>query len=143
MSDVRIFVIFRLGDEECGLPIEQVREIQTKGRLSRIPGAPPHVEGVMNLRGRVITVINLPELLGIDEKGKLERVIVVEIGGHTLGYLVHEVMEILRIPEEAIEPAEKIVLGSSVSLLAGIARLGERLILLLDFERLLSVTGAL
>ncbi|NLC54182.1 MAG: chemotaxis protein CheW [Firmicutes bacterium] len=134
-------IIFKLGEEEFGVDILQVREIEKLDQgITRVPKAPPFVEGVINLRGEIIPIVDLRVRFGLTlpELGHNSRVIIVEVGEALVGMLVDAVVEVLRIPVSAIEPPPPITKGVDSYYLAGVAKLNERLIVLLNLERTLS-----
>ena len=134
-------IIFKLGEEEFGVDILQVREIEELDQgITRVPKAPPFVEGVINLRGEIIPIVDLRVRFGLTlpELGLNSRVIIVEVGEALVGMLVDAVVEVLRIPVSAIEPPPPITKGVDSYYLAGVAKLDERLIVLLNLERTLS-----
>ncbi|HHV61026.1 MAG TPA: chemotaxis protein CheW [Firmicutes bacterium] len=135
----RQLVVFKLGDEDYGIDIGSVREIITVQRITRVPRAPDFIEGIINLRGNVIPVIDLRKRfeLPVVEHTRDTRIVVVEIGEHTLGVVVDAVSEVLRIPSDSIEPPSSIVVDVDSQFIEGIARLEERLIILLNMDRLL------
>ncbi|HHW12416.1 MAG TPA: chemotaxis protein CheW [Firmicutes bacterium] len=134
-------IIFKLGEEEFGVDILQVREIEKLDQgITRVPKAPPFVEGVINLRGEIIPIVDLRVRFGLTlpELGLDSRVIIVEVGEALVGMLVDAVVEVLRIPVSAIEPPPPITKGVDSYYLAGVAKLEDRLIVLLNLERTLS-----
>lgn len=143
----RQLVIFRLRDEEFGADIGSVLEISRILDITRIPEAPGFIEGVINLRGKVLAVIDLARQFGLSTKGgkekelaKTARIIVVEVGNKNLGLIVDEVPEVIRISEDEIEPTPEII-ESEVEkhYIKGVAKLGERLIILLDLNNILAL----
>lgn len=134
-------VIFKLGEEEFGVNILQVREIEKLDQgITRVPKAPHFVEGIINLRGEIIPIVDLRRRFGLTlpELGYNSRVIIVEVGDALVGMLVDAVVEVLRVPVSAIEPAPAITKGVDAYFLAGVAKLDTRLIVLLNLERTLS-----
>src|SRR5690242_7017678 len=99
-------VVFRLGDNEFAVAIEQVQEILALGPLARVPKTPAFVEGIINVRGRIIPVLNLSKRLGIpgrDRDGDT-RIVVAEVAEQTVGLIVDMVTEVLKLPLSGIEP---------------------------------------
>ncbi len=131
---------FCLGDEEYGFEIQRVQEINRIVEITRVPRTPDFVMGVINLRGKVIPVINLRERFGLPAKeaDKDTRIVVVEIQNKILGIMVDAVSEVLRIPASTIEPPPDIVAGVDAEYIEGIAKLPERLLILLDLDKILS-----
>ena len=133
----RQMVIFRLAREEYGLPITKVQEINRLVRATRLPQTPSFLEGIINLRGRIIPVIDLRKRFGLEiaEHTEDSRIIVVDVCGQTVGVIVDAVHEVVTLPETAIEPAPP---ASSLDgrFLRGVGKREERLLLLLDIDRL-------
>lgn len=128
-------VVFELGNEQYGVDIFQVREIIRIPRIVHVPGAPEYVEGVINLRGGVIPVIDLRKRFGIvgsDAAGRC--IVVVELGAHILGVIVDGVSEVLEIDDAAVEPLSPLVAPGDTRAVSGIAKAKDRLIILLDLE---------
>lgn len=133
-------VAFMLGEETYGVDISQVEEIIRFQPVTRVPGAPDFVEGVINLRGRVIPVIDLRKRfnLGQKELTKSTRVMVVEVPPHTVGMIVDAVDEVLRINEEQIEPPSPLIASIDAEYIQGVGKLEDKLIILLDLSSVLS-----
>ncbi len=129
-------VVFRLGREEYGVPIESVQEIvRVPEELTHVPKAPPFVEGVINLRGAVLPVIDLRRRLGLEtvERSDRQRVMVFLIDGVRTGFIVDSVAEVLKIHKAAIEPAPRLS-ADQAKLLARMANLEKqkRMVQLID-----------
>jgi purine-binding chemotaxis protein CheW len=132
-------VSFNLDNEEYGLEILRVQEIIRMQGLTRVPNSPAFVDGVINLRGKVIPVIALRKRFGLTARAndKQTRIVVTEIGGAIVGFVVDSVSEVLRIPANTIEPAPR--LGTvNQEFVAGVAKLEGRLLILLDVERVMT-----
>lgn len=132
-------VVFDLAAETYGVDIGSVREIIRVQEITRVPRTPDFVEGVINLRGKVIPVIDLRKRFGFlqTEDTKDTRIVVVDIGGFDIGVVVDAVTEVLRMSSEAVEPATGIITSSDSTFLLGIAKLESRLIILLDLKEAL------
>jgi purine-binding chemotaxis protein CheW len=130
---------FRVGGEEFGINILRVQEIIRSQQLTRVPNSPDCMEGVMNLRGKIIPVIALRKRFGLEEAApdKQNRIVVVEIQGSVLGFIVDAVSEVLRIEVDKIEPPPRL---SAVEreYVSGVGKFGERLLIVLDADRLMS-----
>jgi len=139
-SDVLQLVTFRLGNEEFSVDILKVQEIIRDMELTRVPRAPDFVEGVINLRGRVIPVIDLRKRFGFEagEKTVETRIIVIDVNERTVGLRVDAVSEVLRLPADTVEPAPALVAGSGSDYISGVGKVDDRLIILLDVGKLLS-----
>jgi len=130
-------VAFRLDQEEFAVPIAKIREIVRVGDITRIPQSPPHIRGVMNLRGRILPVVELRTRLGLpvlDVTGR-SRVLVADAQGRTLGLLVDSVAEVVKVPEKAVVPPPDDILAANADYIKGVARLGARLLILLDLDQ--------
>jgi len=134
-------VSFHVGGEEFGLDILRVQEIIRVQQFTRVPNSPDFVDGVINLRGKVIPVIALRKRFGLEDRAndKETRVVVVEVNGNILGFIVDSVSEVLRIPSDTIEPPPR--LGRiEREYVSGVGKLENRLLILLDLDRLMSET---
>jgi purine-binding chemotaxis protein CheW len=134
-------VSFNVGTEEFGVDISYVQEIIRIMQITKVPNAPEFVEGVINLRGRVIAVINLRYKLGLSkiDFDKNTRIIVVEVKGNTVGFIVDAVNEVLRIPSNITEAPPEIVSGIDSDFIKSVGKLEDRLLILIDLEKVLSV----
>ena len=137
-------VCFRMGGEEFGLSIMRIREIIRPLRIARVPRAPSFVEGVINLRGAILPVIDLRVRLGLPREAdeRRARFLVVGIGRSLAVFVVDEVREVIRASREAVLPAPSIVRGVDASYLLGVLPIGDRLVMLLHPERVLSAAEA-
>ncbi|SNR87076.1 purine-binding chemotaxis protein CheW [Humidesulfovibrio mexicanus] len=133
-------VTFNIGDEEFGVDILRVQEIIRSMDITRVPQSPAFVDGVINLRGKVIPIISLRRRFGVDVKAvdKQTRIIVVEIVGMVVGFVVDGVSEVLRIDAATVEPPPAIVSGVDAEYIKGVGKLDDRLLILLDLNTLLS-----
>lgn len=133
---------FRLGNEEFGADIGLVREITRITDITHMPEVPSFIQGVINLRGQIIAVIDLAKQFGLSPRETLPqsaRIVVAEVHGQTLGILVDEVPGVLKIPRENIEPApEPIRSKLDKDYISGVGKLENRLIILLDLEKVLA-----
>ncbi len=135
-------VVFRLGAEEYGVPITQVQEINRLSAPTKIPKAPAFVEGVINLRGKVLPVIDLKKRFGLEETTYTDeaRIVVVEIASQTVGVIVDAVTEVLRLPLSSVEPPPAMIARITADYLRGVGKLDERLLILLDLNKVLTET---
>lgn len=133
-------VVFDVANESYAVNIARVHEIIRLQQITVIPGAPLYVEGVINLRGKVIPVLDLRKRfhLAMVESTRSSRIVVVEIDQQTIGLVVDGVSEVLRMEGDQIEPPSPLVTGIDSSYLRGIAKLEGRLIVLLDLDKVLS-----
>ncbi len=106
--------------------------------LTRVPQCPPDVEGVINLRGKIIPVLDLRKRFGFPagERNEHNRIVVVEVKGRVLGFIVDRVHEVLRISSDIVEPAPAMVCSIDSEFIAGVGKLHDRLIILLDLVKL-------
>lgn len=134
-------VSFNIENEEYGIDILRVEEIIRIISITKIPNAPNFIEGVINLRGKVIPVIDLRTRLNRTKKShdNNTRVIVVEVSGMTVGFIVDSVKEVLRIPKNITEPPPTMVSGLDSEYITAIGKLEDRLIILLDLDKVLDI----
>ncbi len=142
MNEVRILqlVTFKLGSEEFGVDILKVQEINRMMNITKIPNAPTFVEGVINLRGKIIPIVDLRKRLGFKDKAydKSTRIIVVELDGLVLGFIVDSVSEVLRVPDNTVEPPPSMVAGIESEYIEGVGKLDDRLLILLELKKIFS-----
>ncbi|MCB0742662.1 MAG: purine-binding chemotaxis protein CheW [Ignavibacteriae bacterium] len=133
-------VSFKIGEAEFGVDILHVQEINKMMALTLVPNTAKFIEGVVNLRGRIIPVLNLRKRLGLEVKkyDSDTRIIVVEVDDKTIGFIVDEVKEVLRIPKSITEAPPEIVTGVDSDYITAIGKLEDRLIILLDLTKILS-----
>jgi purine-binding chemotaxis protein CheW len=134
-------VSFQVGEEEFGADILMVQEIIRLQPITRVPSAPAFVKGVINLRGKVIPIVDLRERLNVKEatEDRKTRIIVVDVEGKITGFIVDAVLQVLRIPKNTIEPPPSIVVaGIESEYITGVSKLDDRLLILLDFGKILS-----
>jgi len=134
-------VSFLLGEEEFGTDILLVQEIIRMVPITRVPNAPHFVEGVINLRGKVIPIVDLRKRLNVSgERDKRKvRIMIVDVEGKITGFIVDTVSQVLRIPKSTIEPAPSIVVaGIESEYITGVSKLGDKLLILLDFSKILT-----
>ncbi|MCX6151072.1 MAG: chemotaxis protein CheW [Ignavibacteriales bacterium] len=138
-SDLLQLVSFKIGAEEFGVDILKVQEINKMTQITKVPNSPAFVEGVINLRGRVIPIIELRTRLGLEkiEYTKDTRIIVVELEGKTVGFIVDAVNEVLRIPSSITEKPPELVAGIDSDYITAVGKLEDRLLILLDLEKVL------
>jgi purine-binding chemotaxis protein CheW len=133
-------VVFRLDVEEYGVEILETQEIIELEGLTRVPNSPEFVEGIINLRGEIIPIIDLKKRFSLDLKvNKIEeqRIVVVEVDDNKVGMIVDEVKEVLNISEEQISPPPKIAGGIDKKYLEGVVKFEDRLLVLLNLTKIL------
>jgi len=134
-------VSFKLGSEEFGVDILDVQEINRMNEITKVPQAPEYVEGVINLRGKVIPIVDLRRRVDMDikEHDKDTRIVVVNIEKNTIGMIVDSVSEVLRIPKSSVEPPPSMISGFDTDYIKGVAKLEDRLLLFLDLNKIMTV----
>jgi len=145
VEETKQLIIFKLGEEEFGVDILQVREVEKLDQnITRVPKAPAFVEGVINLRGEIVPIVDLRKRFGLSLKpiGSDTRVIIVEVNDNLVGMMVDAVVKVLRINVSAIEDAPQIAKGVDAYFLNGVAKVDDRLIVLLNLDRALSAEEA-
>lgn len=129
----------RIGRETFGLPISIVREIVRVPEITSVPNAPDYIEGVINLRGRIIPIVDLRKRFGQKtfEPNKKNRIVVVELGARAFGLIVNSASEVLRIPPSEIEEPNNVFQEGELDYITGVGKLKGRLVILLDVNRIL------
>lgn len=132
-------VVFALGEIELGIDILQVREIDRPLPVTRVPRVPSYVEGVINLRGQLVPIVDLRARLGMRPKPatKDSRIIVAAIGDRLIGMAVDRVCEVARIPVGEIDANEGILAGLEAEYVSGLARIDNRVIILLAVQNIM------
>jgi purine-binding chemotaxis protein CheW len=138
--DLLQLVSFKIGNEEFGVDILNVQEINRMTQITKVPNSPEFVEGVINLRGRIIPVIDLRSRIGVAKKeaDKNTRIVVVEIQEKIIGFIVDAVKEVLRIPADITEAPPDLVNGIDSEFIKAVGKLDDRLLILLDLEKIIS-----
>ncbi|HHY37104.1 MAG TPA: purine-binding chemotaxis protein CheW [Firmicutes bacterium] len=138
LSENRQVVIFKLGEEEYGIPILSVQEIIRPQTPTKLPNSPEFIKGIINLRGKVIPIVDLGRRFGLTpgaDTGE-QRFIVVEVRGNTVGIIVDSVTEVLAVAEENIKPPVENFASFDARYISGILALEERLIILIDIDKI-------
>jgi len=135
---MRKFTIFKIGDEIFGIGIERVVEILKVQKIFTIPGLPEFLSGVMSVRGNIVPVIDLRRRFGIKPSGNKERIIIVRYGQEKISFLVDDIKEILSLSPEEIRTPPSIFKGFKTEYLTGLGKQGERIIILLNIDNLLT-----
>ena len=133
-------VTFKIADEEFGVDILKVQEIIRMMPITKVPNAPSFVEGVINLRGKVIPVIDMRKRFGLptSKHDSSTRIEVMDLRGQIVGFVVDAVSEVLRIKESTVEPPPAVVAGVGSEYMRGVGKLQDRLLILLDLDKLLN-----
>lgn len=135
------FILFELAGTTYAVPSAQVQQLEMLEDITPVPGAPAFVEGVVLLRGQVVPVVDLRRRFGFPaaEHDLRTRLIVVTLGERRVGLIVDSAREFITIPNQAIQPPPEAIAGISGDWLAGVANLKDRLILILDLQRVLTL----
>jgi purine-binding chemotaxis protein CheW len=135
------YLSFMLSGEEYAVRIEDVKEIIRWQSITRVPRAPSFVMGVISLRGVIMPVFDIKRRLGLGEaeRSRFSRVLVVEDGGSLVGMMVDRVTGVVKLGPESIEPPPSVIGGVEAGYLEGVGRVGERLVILFDTPRVLSM----
>lgn len=138
-TDMFQLVTFRLAGQKYAVDILKVQEINNMKEITAIPNSPPFLEGAINLRGKVIPVLNLGKKFGFTpaENIELAKIVIMDIRGVIMGAIVDAVSDVLRIPRDLVEPPPPVSSNVSTEFISGIAKLEDGLVILLDMDRLL------
>jgi len=134
-------VVFSIGKELYGVGINSVHEIVKVPEITAVPDAPVFLEGVINLRGKIVPVVDLRKRMKVTGKDKTKhsRVLITENDGRLVGLLVDAVSEVLKIQPDAVEPPPEIVAAVGVEYITGVAKVEGRLIILLALDKVLNI----
>ncbi|RLK48750.1 CheW protein [Alkalispirillum mobile] len=134
------WVTFRLDDETYGINVMQVQEVLPLSEIAPVPGAPPFVMGIINLRGKVVTVIDTRLRFGLPERepDKNSRIVVIEAGSHIAGIMVDSVAEVVNVAEHEIDTAPNVGNEESSRYIYGVVSRKEGLLILVDVNRMLT-----
>ncbi|MGP1346422.1 MAG: chemotaxis protein CheW [Phycisphaerales bacterium] len=137
-DDLLQLVSFVVGAEEFAVPILSVHEINRMMEITRVPQSPPFVEGVINLRGKIIPVVDLRKRFGMmgSEQTSEHRIVVVEVSKRVVGFTVDRVNEVLRIPASIVEPPPPMISSIDSEYVKAVGKLDDRLLILLDLQKL-------
>lgn len=133
-------VSFSVGEELFAVDILRVQEINRMMALTKVPQSPDGVEGVINLRGRIIPVLDLRVQFGFPraEHNEHTRIVVVEVSGQTVGFVVDSVHEVMRIQSSIVEPNPQMSTSIDSSFVSGVAKLDDQLLIMIELDNLLS-----
>lgn len=132
------FAVFKIGDEDFGIGIDRAVEILKTQKIYSLPELPEFISGVINVRGDVIPLLDLRLRFGIHSSGKKERIIIVRFDNEKTGILVDEIDEIITISQDDIIPPPTIFKGLKTEYLTGLGKTKDRIIILLNLDRLLT-----
>ena len=132
-------VCFKIGNEEYGVDILQVQEIQKVPKVLKLPFSQDHVLGVVDLRGKVIPIVDLGKKFGIiADLSKSSRIIIVDINGKRIGLAIDSVSNVIKIETDKMEPPPPVVKGISSKYIIGVAKLKAGFIVVLDINQIFS-----
>ncbi len=135
-------VSFMLAEEEYGVEVLKVREIIRMPTITKMPNVPQHVEGIINLRGKVIPIISMRKRFGLEENenGSQTRIIIMDVCGSLTGFIVDAVSEVIRIRSSEIQPPPSLVLSGGIGreFITGVFNHAERLLIIMDIDRMFS-----
>ena len=135
-------VSFMLADEEYGVEVLKVREIIRMPTITKMPNVPQHVEGIINLRGKVIPIISLRKRFNLmeHENSSQTRIIIMDVAGRLTGFVVDAVSEVIRIHSSEIQPPPSMVLSGGIGqeFITGVFNHAERLLIIMDIDRMFS-----
>lgn len=139
-GQIQQYVSFVLAGEEYGVPILSVQEIIRYETVTRVPQSSEFIEGVLNLRGQVIPVVNLRKKFALEERelDNSTRIIVVEVQGRVVGMVVDEVSEVMQIDSDDIAPPPPLGTTVQADFISGMGKIEDKLIILLDIDRILT-----
>jgi purine-binding chemotaxis protein CheW len=135
-------VSFMLADEEYGVEVLKVREIIRMPTITKMPNVPQHVEGIINLRGKVIPIISMRRRFGLveNQNSSQTRIIIMDVVGTLTGFIVDAVSEVIRIHSSEIQPPPSMMLSGGVGqeFITGVFNHAERLLIIMDIDRMFS-----
>jgi purine-binding chemotaxis protein CheW len=135
-------VSFMLADEEYGVEVLKVREIIRMPTITKMPNVPPYVEGIINLRGKVIPIISMRRRFNLteNENSSQTRIIIMDVAGSLTGFIVDAVSEVIRIHSSEIQPPPSMVLSGGIGqeFITGVFNHAERLLIIMDIDRMFS-----
>ena len=138
MSKTQQIVGFRVGNENFGVPIGVVREIVRMMDITEIPDSPSYIEGVINLRGKIIPVVDLRKRFAEPvQSNRRNRIMVAELDGHLVGLVVDAANEVLKVNPELIEPPPSLFEQGELNYVTGVGKLGGRLVILIDLAKIM------
>jgi len=134
------FVIFRLSDEKYAVDISNVSGISDFGEITNVPNAPYFIEGIINLRGDIIPIVNLKKRFKIEEKetDSETRIIIYKVNTKDIGFIVDEASQVVKIDDNDIEIAPDIIRGEERAYIDGVGKIGDSIVILLDLEKILN-----
>ena len=140
MAKVQQIVGFRVGKENFGVPIGIVHEIVRMTDITEIPDSPTYIEGVINLRGKIIPVVDLRKRFAEEiEPNRRNRIMVAELDGHLVGLVVDAANEVMKVSSDLIEPPPNIFEQGELNYVTGVGKLGGKLVILIDLAKIMQM----
>ena len=141
-GDVSQFLTFALGQEEYGVQILKIQEIKGFSAITPLPNTPAYVKGVLNLRGTIVPIVDLRKKFGLPEVEytKFTVIVVVQVQGQIMGFVVDAVSDVLTVTGSDIQPTPDLHGQVDTACLTGLAKAGEKLVILLDIDKVLTAT---
>ncbi|HSB72660.1 MAG TPA: chemotaxis protein CheW [Candidatus Methylomirabilis sp.] len=138
-ADTHQFLTFALGQEEYGVEILKIQEIKGFSAITPLPNAPAYVKGVLNLRGTIVPIVDLRKKFGLSEEAytQFTVIVVVQVQGQTLGFIVDAVSDVLTVTGADIQPTPDLHGHLDTAFLTGLAKAGDKLVVLLDIDKVL------
>ena len=138
------FLTFALGQEEYGVEILKIQEIKGFSAITPLPNAPAYIRGVLNLRGTIVPIVDLRKKFGMPEEAytKFTVIVVVQVQGKIMGFIVDGVSDVLTVTGADIQPTPDLHGQVDTSFLNGLAKAGEKLVILLDIDKVLTAGEA-
>ena len=144
-GDTQQFLTFALGGEEYGVEILKIQEIKGFSAITPLPNAPAYVKGVLNLRGTIVPIVDLRKKFGLPgvEYTKFTVIVVVQVQGQTMGFIVDAVSDVLTVAGTDIQATPDLHGQVDTTSLTGLAKAGEKLVILLDIDKVLNAAETL
>ncbi|WP_174735028.1 chemotaxis protein CheW [Mesobacillus harenae] len=138
-TDLKV-IVFQLIEKEYAIPVTHVRSIEKVQTITRVPNTPPYIKGVINLRGIVTPIIDLRIYFGFEEApySDLARLIIISAGDNEVGLIVDSANDVIDIPADSIEPPPEIVGGIETNYISGVAKIDDRLLMIIELQNILS-----
>ncbi len=143
-SHTNQFLTFALGQEEYGVEILKIQEIKGFSAITPLPNAPAYVKGVLNLRGTIVPIVDLRQKFGLPEVAytKFTVIVVVQVRGQIMGFIVDAVSDVLTVAGTDIQPTPNLHGQVDTAFLTGLAKAGDKLVILLDIDKVLAAGEA-
>lgn len=134
------YVIFKLNKEEYGVEISHVQEITEIKSITTVPNTPAFVEGIINLRGKIVPIVSIKKRFHLPQQGEMEeqRIIIINLKEKQVGFIVDDASQVLTLDESQIENPPELIAGIDRDYIIGIGKVEEKIIVLLDLEKILS-----